>query len=268
RLVVTDAPINPGNSGGALVDMDGMLVAIPNAIFSKSGASHGVGFAIPINLVKAVMESFNKGQPYVMRPWMGISVQDVDPDIAESLAMGDKTGVIIQAIHPLSPAQGTGLARGDVVLQLNGENILDQDDFQFRLQTISLTDTVTLKIMKPNKTETEIKFAAITPPDKPAANPTEIKGQNPLSGVTVANLSPATAVQLGIDPNQEDGVVITKVAASPVASLLGINQGDIVVALNDHPISDVKDLQQRLQSTRKFALTLKRQQQILNLQIQ
>jgi S1-C subfamily serine protease len=268
RLVVTDAPINPGNSGGALVDMEAKLIAIPNAIFSKSGASHGVGFAIPINLVRAVIESFDKGQAYVMRPWTGITVQDIEPAIAESLEMGDKTGVIVQAVHPLSPAYKASLARGDIITHVNGDTILDRDDFQFRLQTVAMTATVTLKIMKSDHSEKEISFAPIMPPEKPAADATEIQGKNPLNGVTIANLSPAMAVQLGIDANQEDGVVITKVGSSPVARLLGIKEGDIIIALNERRISDVKDLQQQLKRLQRFGLTLKRQQQILNLQIQ
>jgi len=267
RLLATDAAINPGNSGGALVDMDGNFIAMPNAILSRTGAFNGVGFAIPVKLIQAVIESFKQGKPYVTRPWVGINVQDIEPAMAESLGMGDQTGVIVQSVHSLSPGKDK-IVQNDIILQLNKENVLDREDFQFRLQTLSTADIVTLKVRKKDGSQQDITFTPIIPPEKPAANETVLRGNHPLRGVTVATLSPAIAVQLNIDANQQGGVAILKTDSSPIARYLGIQKGDILLALNGHTLEDVADLQKQLGSSRRFALTLKRQHQVISFQVQ
>lgn len=266
RLLGTDTAINPGNSGGALVNMEGLLIAMPNAILSKTGAFNGVGFGIPVKLIQAVIESSKQGKPYVMRPWIGVNVQDIEAAIAESLGMHEQTGVIVQSVHPLSPAKDK-LDRNDIILQFNGDNLLDREDFHFRLQTLSVADIVKLKVRKKDGSQQDISLTLIMPPEKPAANETILQGNHPLKDVTVANLSPATAVQLGIDANQQEGVVVMKTNSSPVVRYLGIQEGDIILALNGQPIEDVKDLQNLLGRSRQFALTLKRQHQVITLEI-
>src|SRR5262249_52836812 len=133
--VQTDAAINPGNSGGALVDLGGKLVGINTAIFSRSGGSQGIGFAIPANMVRVVVASARGGGSVVKRPWLGAKLQAVTPEIADSLSLKRPTGALVASIAPQSPAGRAGLRTGDLIVSIDGQEVDDPNAFDYRFAT-------------------------------------------------------------------------------------------------------------------------------------
>src|SRR3990172_2588312 len=143
-FIQTDAAINPGNSGGALVDMDGRLAGINTAIFSKSGGSHGIGFAIPSNMVRLVVQSALKGGK-VQRPWLGASLQPVTPDIADSLGLDTPSGALVAKVHAKGPAAKAGLQAGDIVVSVDDKPVQDPQGFQYRFVTKGIGGAAALR---------------------------------------------------------------------------------------------------------------------------
>ena len=146
-FIQTDAAINPGNSGGALVDMDGRLIGINTAIFSKSGGSHGIGFAIPSNMVRLVVQSALKGGK-VQRPWLGAALQTVTPDIAESLGLATPSGALVAKVHAKGPAAKAGLKAGDVVVSVDDKPVQDPQAFQYRFVTKGIGGAAELGVLR------------------------------------------------------------------------------------------------------------------------
>lgn len=241
-LIQTDAPINPGNSGGALVSMNGKLVAIPNAILSRTGASHGIGFAIPQALIQALLNSIKNGG-VVIRPWTGIHAQRLTNDMAKSLGMQIPQGVLVASLNPASPALKAGLIQGDVILSLNGQNISSPEEFLYHIQSITLQQPISLNVLRSGQNQ-QITFQAIMPPEIPIADERTIpKNVDLLKGLRVANLSPAliSKYQLPLE-TPEKGVIITDVGNNTLAFELKLSKGDIIEAINHHPIESVNQL--------------------------
>lgn len=244
-FIQTDAPINPGNSGGALVTMDGKLVGINSAIFSQSGGSMGIGFAIPSNMVRVVLDSVAAGRKALVRPWTGIGGQEITSDVAASLNLAKPVGLLVNEIYPASPAQKAGLKVGDVIMAVNGKEVEDQAAFRYRIATIPVGSDIALEIARAGQKQ-NITFKLIAPPEDPPREETRIKGNNPLSGAVVANLSPAVSEEVGLR-NAARGVVVLKLAEDAVASNLGLQPGDIIQSVNGHEIKSVKDAQEAVQ---------------------
>ena len=238
-FIQTDAAINPGNSGGALVSMDGRLVGVNTAIFSKSGGSHGIGFAIPSNMVRAVVNGLEANGKLV-RPWLGAYGQAVTSDIAMSLGMQRPLGVIVSQVHSGGSAGRAGVRPGDVVLALNGHEIETAEDLAYRVATLPVGDTAALRVLRGGKI-IPLTVDLEPAPDTPLPNPTEIGGRTPLSGAVVANVSPAFAVENGLNPF-DSGVVITKIRNGSVAGRLNFQPGDLVKAVNGRDVDDVDAL--------------------------
>src|SRR5262247_948943 len=147
-FIQTDAAINPGNSGGALVDLSGRLVGINTAIFSRSGGSQGIGFAIPANMVKVVVASARSGGSMVKRPWLGAKLQAVTPEIAESMGLKRPTGALIASVTPMSPAARAGLKTSDLILSVDGQDVDDPNAFDYRFGTKALGGSARLEILR------------------------------------------------------------------------------------------------------------------------
>jgi serine protease Do len=244
-FIQTDAAINPGNSGGPLVAMDGSVIGINTAIFSQSGGSLGIGFAIPSEMVATVVAAEGNGQAGdrgVVRAWLGVTTQAVTPEIAESLGFKRPHGVLIASLHHESPARKAGMQVGDVVVALDGREMHNSEEMKFRMATVPLGATARFDILRKGKPMT-IEVVASAPPDAPPRRKTVLSGRSPLSGATVANINPAVAVELGL--REEEGVVILSVAPQTEAARLAA-PGDIVSAVNDKVIADVGDLQEAL----------------------
>jgi len=238
-FIQTDAAINPGNSGGALVDLDGRLVGINTAIFSRSGGSQGIGFAIPANMVRVVVASAEHGGKAVERPWLGAKLQAVTPDIADSLGLKSPTGALVTSVERESPAAQAGLKAGDLILSVDKQTVDDPNAFDYRFATKPLGGTAELGLLRSGK-ELSAKVALRLAPESPRDEIT-IRSRSPFSGAKVANLSPALADELQLQ-NADQGVVILDVDAGSYASNVGFRRGDVIVAVNGEKIVKTRDL--------------------------
>ncbi|MDX2145585.1 MAG: DegQ family serine endoprotease [Rhodospirillaceae bacterium] len=238
-FIQTDAAINPGNSGGALITSDGRLVGINTAIFSQSGGSIGIGFAIPANLARNVVASIlSEGK--VVRPWLGATGATVDKDLAKTLGLPRSGGIAVQRVVPGSPAARAGLKVGDVILTINGKDVFDQEEFRFLLAVVPLGDTADFVINR-NGEEKRIAIKLVAAPDTPARQKTTLAGRQPFSGATVANLNPALADELR-QVYDEPSVIVLEVAAGSIAARVGVQPGDRIVAMNEERIRSVDEL--------------------------
>jgi Do/DeqQ family serine protease len=240
-FIQTDAAINPGNSGGALVDMRGQLVGINTAIFSRSGGSHGIGFAIPAAMVRAVLESARMGARTVRRPWLGATLQGVTPELAESLSFDRPMGVLVSAVSDKGPAAEAGLRRGDVILAVDGREVDHPDAFGYRFALKGVRGQTALTVARGTRRET-LSVRLGPPPETRPRDPVKLRGRSPFSGATVLNLSPAVADELELDLDEE-GVVIAEIDPGSVATRVGFRKGDIVLAVNGERVSASKDLE-------------------------
>jgi Do/DeqQ family serine protease len=221
-FIQTDAAINPGNSGGALVDMSGRLIGINTAIYSRSGGSQGIGFAIPSNMVRVVVASAKGGSKAVQRPWLGAKLQQVTPDIADSLGLKRPSGALVASVVADSPAARAGIHTGDVIVSVDGAEVDDPNAFDYRFATKPLGGTAQIALLRQGR-QTVVPVALQPLPATPR-DEIEIKSASPFRGATVANLSPALADELQLDP-QAHGVAtswlpstISKLPRPPISS--------------------------------------------------
>lgn len=246
-FIQTDAAINPGNSGGPLVAMDGSVIGINTAIYSQSGGSLGIGFAIPSEMVATVIaadkSNMKTGAKGVARAWLGVSGQAVTADIAESLGMKRPAGVMITKLHNASPARKAGIAVGDVVMSINGKAIRDPAEMKFRLATVPMGQSATIDVLRKG-TQKEFSVMASTPPEDPPRGEKTLQGPHPLNGAKVSNINPAVAVELGLDTDSE-GVVVVDISQNTRVSRLA-RPGDLIIAVNKVEVSSVKQLEEAL----------------------
>jgi Do/DeqQ family serine protease len=255
-FIQTDAAINPGNSGGALVDLAGKLVGINTAIFSRSGGSQGVGFAIPSNMVRVVVASARNGGHAVKRPWLGAKLQPVTPDIADGLGLKRPAGALIASVAPKGPAAQAGLKPGDLIVAVDGQPVDDPHAFDYRFATQPLGGTAKLGVLRGGHDMTATVALRVAP-DIPREEIT-IRARSPFSGAKVANLSPALADELQLE-NADHGVVILDVANGSYASNLGFRRGDIILTVNDRKIDNTHELDRVAQSSnRTWRIVLRR----------
>ncbi len=246
-FIQTDAAINPGNSGGPLVALDGGVVGINTAIYSRDGGSLGIGFAIPSEMVASVIAAEKEGLSGVrgvVRPWLGVSAQGVTADIAESLGLDRPSGALIAKIHPKSPLVRAGIKQGDIITAMNGRAIRDAAEMKFRMATVVLGDKADVDYVRAGKTKT-VRVEAIAPPEDPPRERTELSGAHPLNGAVVANLNPAVAIEAGLDDAAKGVVVLEIVRGSQAARL--VQAGDILVEVNGKKIDDVGDVAKGLE---------------------
>jgi Do/DeqQ family serine protease len=239
-FIQTDAPINPGNSGGALVDMQGRLAGINSEIYSRSGGSEGIGFAIPANMVRVVVASAESGSGTVKRAWLGAKLQAVTPEIAESLGLKRPSGALVASVADNSPAARAGMRAGDLVVSIDGVEVDDPNAFEYRFATKTLGGTARVGLLRRGE-QTLVAVPLESLPDSPHKE-VEIKGRSPFVGATVTTLSPALADELRLDP-QTAGVVITGVADGSPAQSIGFQKGDLVVSVNNQKIATPADLE-------------------------
>jgi len=240
-FIQTDAAINPGNSGGALVDLRGQLVGVNTAIYSQSGGSHGIGFAIPASMIRAVVETAKNGATTVRRPWLGARVQSVTPDIAESVGLDRPTGVLVASLQAKSPADEAGLKRGDVVLTIDGQSVDDPEAFGYRFALKGISGSTGLGILRGTKRQTLSVKLGPAPETRPR-DVLKMRGRSPFVGATLVNTSPAVSEEIQVDLPAE-GVAVSAVDEGSVANRAGFRKGDVIVAINGTPIESTKDLE-------------------------
>ena len=263
-FIQTDAPINPGNSGGALIDMSGRLVGINTAIFSRTGDSNGLGFAIPSNMVRVVVESAKNGGR-VRLPWIGASFQSVTPEIAEGLGVDTPRGALVADVTTGSPGAKAGLKTGDLVTSIDGVAIDDPTGLNYRLATKGIGASAKLGILRKGKAYVA-SLALEAAPETVPRDETVLSGPSPLAGATVLNLSPAVAEELGYR-GQPQGVIVGAVEDGSAAEDAGVKAGDVIVEVNGTSIDTTKHLAEATATrTRVWQLTVERNGRLLRQQ--
>ncbi|MBB5518489.1 DegQ family serine endoprotease [Amphiplicatus metriothermophilus] len=242
-FIQTDAAINPGNSGGALVDVNGRLVGVNTAIYSRTGGSHGIGFAIPSALVQQVIRSAVTGGELV-RPWLGAAADTVTADIARAIGLDRPAGAIITEIWPGGPADRAGLKVGDVVTEIDGEPVYDAATLRYRVGVRSDGETATVVYRRDGRERTA-RVALALPPDEPARDPRTLAGPHPLDGVTVDNLSPRFNEEVGLDPFRA-GVVVAEVNPRSFAARRGLRRGYRILSVNGRKVRTSAELEREI----------------------
>ncbi len=263
-FIQTDAAINPGNSGGALVDMNGRLAGINTAIYSQSGGSQGIGFAIPSNLVKLFVDSAITGRK-VTRPWLGAKLEPVTRDIASAVGIDRPTGAIVSRVTARSAAAEAGLQVGDVITSVDGTAVDDPRALIYRLTTRGIGAKAKIDFVRKGR-QMSTQLALLAAPEPGKNDVRNLSGTHPFDGARASTILPALADELGLDEDQ--GVVILSVRPGSIAANLGFAAGDIVVSVNGQPIDTVATLETQVrQKQAVWQLEVKRQGQLLTLQI-
>jgi Do/DeqQ family serine protease len=239
-FIQTDAAINPGNSGGALVDMAGRMVGINTAIFSRSGGSQGIGFAIPANMVRVVVASARTGGGAVKRPWLGANLQAVTAELSREFDLKRPAGAVVTSVTSGSPADRAGLKTGDVIVSVGEQAVDDPNAFTYRFVTHPLGGSIPLGVVRGGR-ERKVAVALETAPDTPR-DEILIQARSPFLGVKVANLSPALADELRLTSSTE-GVAVVEIADGTPAQSVGFQRGDVIVSVNNTRIAKTRDLE-------------------------
>jgi Do/DeqQ family serine protease len=262
-FIQTDAAINPGNSGGALVNMSGELVGVNTAIFSRSGWSIGIGYAIPANMVKTVIESAEQGSR-IKRPWTGVELQDVTADIAKTLGLARPEGALVVSLHRQSPLLAAGLKRGDVILALDGKPIENAKEFSYRIATSPIGSSTIVEFLRAG-TQKEARAQLMEAPETVARQQTLVEGKSPFSGLVIANLSPAVAEELNL-PSSSSGVVALDIKGGPARRIF--QKGDIIIEVNGTMIDSVDTFAASVNSAEGYwEFAINRQGRVLRLQL-
>jgi Do/DeqQ family serine protease len=263
-FIQTDAAINPGNSGGALVDMAGRLVGINTAIFSRSGGSHGIGFAIPSNLVRLYVDSAISGRK-LERPWLGAKLETITRELAEELRLDRVAGAIATRVYDRGPAASAGLEPGDVVVAVDGFEVADARSALYRLTTRGVGNRARLEVIRKGRPVT-VTIALQPPPAATRDDIRNLSGVHPFDGARVSNIGPALSEELGLDENS--GVVILSVRNGSVAERIGFKARDIVVQVGRERIEDVSGLERVVKDRQRlWQLTIKRGDKLVQLQV-
>jgi Do/DeqQ family serine protease len=261
-FIQTDAAINPGNSGGPLVDMNGDLIGVNTAIVSSSGASAGIGFAIPAVMAKQVVDTAVGGGHVVVRPWLGARTQNLTDEMAHSFGLAAPVGVVVADLWPGGPAARAGLRSGDVIQTVDGEPVDGEGSLTYRIATRRPGENVLLGVRR-GQASLSLRLTVEPPPAEPPEDKRVIVGQNPLAGATVANLSPATAQAMGVDPFGAHGVLVTAVGPG-IAGGIGLRPGDFIRQVNGVAVTTTEALQAVLaRPSRGWILSIQRGQQVI-----
>lgn len=242
-FIQTDAAINPGNSGGALINAKGELVGINTAILSRTGGYQGIGFAVPSNMARQVMESLIKHKK-VVRGWLGVSIQEVTSDLAEEFGVKELKGALVSGVVKGSPADKAGIKQGDVILRYNGKDVEDTGHLRNMVSQTAIGSKVKIRLLRKRQDmEVEVVIAELPKKLAEAASPEESAdggGSEALSGIYVRELTPDLARRFGIDEN-ESGVVIVKVDRASRAFGAGLRPGDIILQVNQKDVATLED---------------------------
>ena len=244
----TDAPINQGNSGGALVNTNGELVGINSQILSPSGGNIGIGFAIPANMAKTVMDQLTRTGK-VRRGMLGVTIQPLTSDLASSLGLSEVRGALVSSVRPDSPAERAGVRRGDVIVAFNGRPVTDSNSLRNEVASTQPGTEVTLAISRDNREQQVRATLAELPADRSNAAGDDSGGERSDTGklgVRVEPLTPEVAARLNL-PDGAQGLVVTDLDAIGPAADAGIQEGDVIEEVNRQPVRSGADLQAAIQ---------------------
>ena len=256
-FIQTDAAINPGNSGGALVDVEGRLIGINTAIFSRSGGNMGIGFAIPSDLARTVMDSLIK-YGHVTRGYLGVAIQDINPALAKQFKLKDSNGALVGEVVAKSPAEKAGVKDGDVVLEYNGKKVVDSRRLKLAVGETKPGTTVPVKVLRDGDTKTlNITVQELPGGDKLAQNGSSSTADNgTLNGVTVADLDAQARQEFRI-PEKVKGVIVTEVQEDSAAAEAGLKPGDVILEINRHPVKNAEEAVRMTEETKEKVTLLR-----------
>src|SRR5215470_12340231 len=248
NFIQTDAAINMGNSGGALVDTEGRLLGINSAIFTRSGGNQGIGFAIPANLAREVMQSLrDKGR--VVRGYIGTSVQTLTPEIADAMKLkGQPTGALVGEVEPNAPAAKAGIKTGDVITAVNGKKVNDPRELRLMIGSMTPGTKAHLEVNRESQTKTfDVQLAEM--PAGAAGEGAETSSEEPaqpekttvFGGVAVTNISEDIRSALNL-PKEVQGAIIADIDEESPAAIAGLREGDVIQEVNKQPVRSAKDL--------------------------
>jgi len=256
-FIQTDAAINPGNSGGALVDLNGDVVGINTAIYSRSGGSIGIGFAIPSNMVRSIVAQAMAGSTSVARPWIGVAAQEVTADIAASLGLAAPLGALVTRVDPGSPGEKAGLRPGDLIQRAADRDVTDPAALDYRLAVAGIGTPVALQVWRDGETLTVTVTSEVQPDIDPDSF-TVLRGRSPLTGAVVADLSTTLADRLEIR-GADTGAVIVDIEPRSPAARLGFQPGDVVVSVQGRNVESAEELAELVErGSRVWRISLNR----------
>ncbi len=248
NFLQTDAAINPGNSGGALLNLDGRLIGINAAILSRSGGNQGIGFAIPVNMAKRVLDDLiNKGT--VQRGWLGVGIQDLDAEVAKAMKLEGQTGALLTEVMPGTPAEKAGLQVGDLITAIDGEKLKNSNELRNKVAMIAPGTSIKVDFIREGKAQSaNLKIAPREDEKKVAEKSDTTKVGN--LGLTVAALDAGWRQRLNLNPNQ-NGVVVQRVADKSVAAEAGIEPGDVVLRVGSVSVNTLDDYERGIKALQK-----------------
>jgi serine protease Do len=253
-FIQTDAAINPGNSGGALVNMKGELVGINTAIVSRTGGYQGIGFAIPTNMAQSVMVSLVQ-YGKVTRGWLGVTIQDINQDLAEAMNLKTIKGALISDVINGSPADEAGLKQGDVIVEVDGKEVESTGKLRNMIATLGAGAQVNLSIIRDGeKVKIELTLDELSARISRAGQAEIEKGA--LGGLTLVPLSPSVAKQFEIPSSVHHGVVVTGIQPGGAGHMSGLRTGDVIQEINRRKVNSVEAFRKAYESTRDRVLLL------------
>ena len=233
NFIQTDASINPGNSGGPLLNVKGEVVGINTAIFSRTGGSVGIGFAIPVNMTKSLLPQLKEGK--IIRGWLGVSIQKITPELKDKLGLKNSDGALVGDVVSNSPAERAGITRGDVIVSFDNKKIKDVDDLPYIVASTPTDSVVDLTLIRDGKEKTVKVTVGVLKDNEDAPLPAETSTFN--LGLILENLTPQLSKRLGI--TDQNGVAVMQVEPGSPANEIGIQVGDIILEIDQQTIKDV-----------------------------
>ncbi len=257
NFIQTDASINMGNSGGALVDYEGRLVGINTAIFSRTGGNQGIGFAVPANLARSVMESLLKNGK-VQRGFLGVGLQPLNEDLVKAFGLPNDNGALISEVQPGSPADKAGIKTGDVIVSVEGKKVESPRELQLTVAGLAPGSKAELKIMREGKDSNVAVTLGERPSKNLAISKPEATEDEPdvLDGVTVGDIDADLRKEYNL-PASVKGVIITQIDPDSPSAAAGLSKGDVVVEINKSPVSSAKEaveLSEKVKKEKKVLL--------------
>jgi serine protease Do len=235
NFIQTDASINPGNSGGPLLNMQGQVIGINSAIYSQSGGSIGIGFAIPINMASEILPQLKKGK--VVRGWLGVMIQKITPELKEKLGLQSEEGALVADVSKGGPAEKAGIQRGDVIVSFDGKALKEMNDLPFMVAATPVGKKVDVVVMRKGKQETiRVKLGELKEEEAANETPSETR---PKLGMTLEDLTPEMAKRF--DLKETSGVVVSQVEEGSPAAEAGVRPGDIILEVDQKAIRSVED---------------------------
>jgi serine protease Do len=242
NFIQTDASINPGNSGGPLLNTAGKAIGVNTAIFSQSGGSVGIGFAIPINMAKDLLPQLKKGK--VVRGWLGVVIQNVTPELKDKLKLSTERGALVADVVAGGPAEKAGIERGDVIVTFDEHDISESDDLPYVVASTPVGKTVTVQVIRKGQSQSiQVEIGELAEEEKPQV----VSEARPNLGLTVREITPELARNFGL--SETSGVVIVQVQASSPAQEAGLAPGDMILEIDQ---VEVKDLEQFNEMTQGY----------------